>query len=137
MDSIEHDERAWPLVVVRYPKVIDHDDFMRHLRDVIGYIKRHEPWGMINDSRGSGHPNAKQRQAIASMYEEHESAVRAYWRATAIIFDSQVIVGVLTALTWIRPPPHPFRPFSNYVEGQRWVLDALPPGSIRPLRNAV
>jgi hypothetical protein len=135
LESIQFDDSAWPLVVLRYPKVIDHDDFMRHLERVVGYVKRREPWGMINDSRGSGHPNAKQRQAIANLYDAHEDSVRGFWRGTAIIFDSSVTVGVVTALTWLRPAPHPFKAFTDYDEGRSWVLSALPPGSIRPLRN--
>lgn len=135
LETIQVDESAWPVVVVRYPKVIEHGDFMRHLQRVVSFIKRREPWGMINDSRGAAHPNAKQRQAIATMYDDHEVAVREYWRGTAIIFDSQMIVGVLTALSWLRPPPHPFKAFVSYDDGERWVLNTLPPGSIRPLRN--
>jgi hypothetical protein len=37
-------------------------------------------------------------------------------------------VGVLTALTWLRPPPHPFKPFTSYDEGARWVEGQFRPG---------
>lgn len=113
------------MVVIHYPKLIEHKDFMSSLDRIIGFVQRGEPWVMINDARGSGHPNAKQRQAIASMYESHEQAVRRHWRASAIVFDSQVIVGVLTALVWLRPPPHPFRAFADYSEGKSWALEML------------
>lgn len=125
MEQTRIDEGAWPLVVIHYPKLIEHQDFMSSLDRIIGFVQRGEPWVMINDARGSGHPNAKQRQAIASMYEAHEQEVRRHWRGSAIVFDSQVIVGVLTALVWLRPPPHPFRAFSDYNEGRSWALDML------------
>ena len=124
------------MVFVRYPRNLDHGDFLDHLERITGFVKRREPWAMLNDSRGSGHPNAKQRQAIATMYEENETNVRAFWRGTAIIFDSQVIVGVLTALTWLKPPPHPFRAFSSYDDGLSWVTQLLPVGSVRASSKA-
>jgi len=130
MERIGIDESQWPLVFVRYPKRIDDDDFSAHLRRVTEFVNRCEPWGMLNDSRGSGHPNARQRQAIVSMYEQHEHNIRAHWRGTAIIFDSPMIVGVLTALTWLKAPVHPFKAFSDYGEGLRWVTRLLPTGSV-------
>lgn len=119
------DDSTWPLVLLRYPPVMDHQDFLASLERIVGFIQRGQPWVMINDARGSDHPNAKQRQAIASMYDLHEPAVRRFWRGSAIIHDSQVIVGVLTALVWLRPPPHPFRAFADYQQGKQWVLHML------------
>lgn len=135
MSKIVFDDSRWPLVVVRYPKKIDHDDFMAHLDRVIDYVKRDEPWGMINDSRGSGHPNAVQRQAIASFYDEYEPIIRKNWRGTAIVFDSPIIAGVLTALTWLRPAPHPSKAFSNYDEGERWLLSRFEPALQERIRR--
>jgi len=135
MSKILFDDSRWPLVVVRYPKKIDHADFMAHLDRVTGYVLRNEPWGMINDSRGAGHPNAVQRQAIASFYDAHEATVRANWRGTAIVFDSPIIAGVLTALAWLRPPPHPFKAFSNFDEGERWLVSCFAPELREQLRR--
>jgi hypothetical protein len=130
MGAIQFDDSRWPIVVVRYPGVIDPRDWDTHMARVIGYLKRDVPWGMINDSRGAAHPTATQRQAIINMYDEHEGLVRKNWRATAIVFDSKLIVGVLTALSWARPLPHPFRSFTDYDEGARWVEGMFGPGEL-------
>jgi hypothetical protein len=131
MGQIAFDDSQWPIVVVRYPKEIEQADFTAHLERVSTYVRRAEPWGMFNDSRGAGQPNARQRQAIATFYDQHEALVREHWRGTAIIFDSPLIVGVLTALTWLRPPPHPFKPFSNADEGRRWLEERFEPGRLQ------
>ncbi len=125
MEKIEFDETAWPLVVVRYPKVIEQQDFERHLGRVVLFIKRQQPWAMVNDSRGSGHPDAKQRRAIAAMYDEHETLVRTFWRGAAIVFDSPLTVGVVTAISWIRSPPHPFKAFTSFDDGRRWASNVV------------
>jgi hypothetical protein len=130
MGKIHFDDSRWPIVVVRYPSRIDPRDWDEHLTRVIGYVKTDLPWGMINDSRGAAHPTATQRQGIIDLYDAHEELVRKNWRATAIVCDSKVIVGVLTALTWVRPPPHPFRPFSDYGEGARWTESMFRPGEL-------
>jgi hypothetical protein len=130
MGKIQFDESRWPIVVVRYPSSLEARDWDDHLSRVIRYVERDRPWGMINDSRGAGHPNAAQRQGIVNLYDRHEELVRKNWRGTAIVCDSKITVGVLTALTWVRPPPHPFRPFSSYDEGTRWVESMFRPGEL-------
>jgi hypothetical protein len=130
MGRILFDESTWPIVVIRYPHVIDAEDWDKHMETVTGYVLRDRPWGMINDSRSSGGPTSKQRQGIIRMYDAHDALIRKNWRATAIITDSKVIVGVITALTWLRPPSHPFRPFSDYAEGARWVEKSFRPGEL-------
>lgn len=136
MERICIDESCWPLVIVRYPKRIDDADFEAHLARVTRFVRRAEPWGMLNDSRGAGHPSAKQRKDIVRMYEENEAAVRAHWRGTAVIFDSRVIVGVITAMTWLKAPIHPFQCFTDYDEGLRWVAARLPAGAVQLPRRA-
>jgi hypothetical protein len=130
--KIMFDDSCWPMVVVRYPKQIVHEDFLAHLERVVGYVQRDEPWGMLNDSRGAAHPNASQRQAIASFYDAHELLVRKNWRGTAVVFDSPMIAGVLTALTWLRPTPHPFKAFSSYEDGERWLRNRFTPSELAP-----
>jgi hypothetical protein len=135
MGAIQFDDSRWPIVVVRYPHVIDPRDWDAHMARVVGYVKQDQPWGMINDSRGAARPTATQRQGIVNMYDDHENLVRKNWRATAIVFDSQLVVGVLTALSWARPLPHPFKSFTDYDEGASWIEGMFRPGELpaRPL----
>lgn len=130
MGTIRFDDSRWPIVIIRYPEVIDPRDWDAHMARVIGYLERDQPWGMINDSRGAARPTAIQRQGIIDMYDGHENLVRKNWRATAIVFDSPLVVGVVTALSWARPMPHPFKSFTDYDEGARWVEGMFRPGEL-------
>lgn len=130
-DRITFDEMHWPIVIVRYPGKLDQADFDRHIAKVESYLKRDQPFALLNDSRGAGAPNAGQRQAIAKVYDDHEPAVKKYWRGTAVVFDSPLIAGVLTAISWLRPPPHPFKAFTQYDEGMSWLNGLFDPNSQR------
>ena len=128
-ECIRFDETHWPIVVVRYPYRIEQADFDQHIARVKGYITRGVPWAMLNDSRTAGAPNTRQRQAIAKLYDEHEALIRQHWRGTAVVFDSPLIAGALTALSWLTPAPHPFKAFSDYDEGMAWLRGTLEPAS--------
>ncbi len=130
-ELIRFDETHWPIVVVKYPARFHQSDFDQHIVRVVGFLKRDVPWAMLNDSRDAAAPNASQRQAIAKLYDDHEERVRKYWRGTAVVFDSPLIAGVLTALSWLRPPPHPFKAFSNYDDGMKWLKACMDPASRR------
>jgi hypothetical protein len=65
------------------------------------------------------------------MYDQFDALVRKNWRGTAIVSDSSIVVGVVTALSWLRPMPHPFRCFSDYEEGARWLESMFRPGELR------
>ncbi|KYF65680.1 hypothetical protein [Sorangium cellulosum] len=80
------------------------------------------PFGLINDTRGSRMPNAVQRRAVAQMYVDHERQVRAHLLASGIVGESSLVNGILTALNWLKPHPHPVRVFSSVNDAERWVL---------------
>jgi hypothetical protein len=77
---------------------------------------------LINDTRGSRMPDAIQRRSIAQMYSEHEAEVRRNFLASAIVGSSTVVNRVLTAINWLKPPPHPVKVFRSVEAAEAWVL---------------
>ncbi|WP_437905748.1 hypothetical protein WME95_47150 [Sorangium sp. So ce327] len=63
-----------------------------------------------------------QRRAITQMYIDYERETRAHLLASGVVGDSTVINGIITALNWLTPTPHPFKVFSSFIDAERWVI---------------
>ncbi|WP_438010839.1 hypothetical protein WME89_20575 [Sorangium sp. So ce321] len=119
--GVELDRSRYPLVVMRAGKHYTQDDWDVLMRGMIQLIVK-GPFGLINDTRGSRMPNAVQRRAVAQMYVDYERQTRAHLLASGIVGDSSLVNGILTALNWVKPPPHPVKVFSSVTDAERWVL---------------
>ena len=119
--GIDLDRSRYPLVVMHasanYTQA-DWDQLMKGMVDLI----RTAPFGLINDTRGSPMPDALQRRSIAEMYTDNEGHVRRNLLASGIVGHSNLVNGVLTALNWLKPPPHPVKVFLSIDAAEAWVL---------------
>jgi hypothetical protein len=115
------DRSRYPLVVMRAGEDYTQEDWDALMRGMIQLIVK-GPFGLINDTRGGKMPNAVQRRAIAQMYADYERLTRAHLLASGIVGNSTLVNGILTALNWLKPPPHPVKVFSAITEAERWVV---------------
>lgn len=125
MSKITLDETRWPLIEVSYPDAFDMDEWANLLERLVKIIRRDVPFAMLNDARDAPPPNAQQRQMITRMYRDHLELVRKNWLGTALVTDSAMARGIVAALQWLMPMPHPFRVFTNYAEGEAWAMNRL------------
>jgi hypothetical protein len=78
-------------------------------------------------------PNAVQRRSFIDMYEKKDRLARAHFLVLGVVGDSTILRGVITALNWLRPAPHPVQVFARCEAAEAWVLDQLP----EPVRQQV
>ena len=123
--GIEVDVSRYPLVVVRYGHQITDAEWSACAAR-IGELIRRGPFGMINDVRSGSVPSAVQRRTIITLYDENDRDVRAHFLASALVGGSILLRGVLTALTWVRPAPHPMAIFATLASAEEWVLSHFP-----------
>ena len=114
-----------PLVVLRYGREYSDSDWSA-LITRMGELIRRGPFGCINDIRGGAVPSPVQRRTIATLYEENDADVRAHFLAGALVGDSLLLRGVLTAMNWLRPAPHPVAIFATVPSAETWVVSHFP-----------
>ena len=133
--GIEFDVARHPLVIMRagasYTQA-DWNQLMKRMTEVI----QMGPFGLINDTSESPMPNALQRRSIVQMYTEHEANVRKNFRASGIVGSSILVSGVLTALNWLKPPPHPVKVFLSTAAAEEWVLSRFSTEMCERVANA-
>lgn len=130
--SIEFDSSRYPLLIVQLGRTYSSAEWNQMLTDLIEIIKR-GPFVAIADLRQAQMPNAVQRRSFIDMYETHDRLTRAHFRALGGVGDSVLLRGVITALNWLRPAPHPVEIFAGLEPAERWVLAQLP----EPVRQRV
>lgn len=119
--GIELDNSRYPLVIMHAGASYSQADWNQLMKGIIELIQA-GPFGLINDTRGSPMPDPLQRRSIAEMYTNHEASVRRNFLASAIVGSSSLVNGVLTALNWLKPPPHAVKVFLSIDAAEEWVL---------------
>ena len=119
--GIQLDRSRYPLVIMRAGTSYTQADWEQLMKGMTELVVS-APFGLINDTRGAQMPDALQRRSVAAMYTNHESSVRRHFLASGIVGSSSLINGVLTAINWLKPPPHPVKVFRVDEEAEAWVL---------------
>ena len=119
--GIHLDRSRYPLVVMHASAGYTQADWDQLMQGMVELI-RMAPFGLVNDTRGSPMPDAVQRRSIAQMYTDNEDYVRRNFLASGIVGNSGLVNGVLTALNWLKPPPHPVKVFRSVDAAEAWVL---------------
>jgi hypothetical protein len=125
LQGIEVDRRRYPLVVLHIGRTYSEAAWEEMGARLVELVCQ-GPYGLISDTRGSAIPTPLQRRWVSRYYERYDREVRANLLAAAVVGDSLVARGVLTALQWLRPLPHPLRVFATLSDGEEWVLGHFP-----------
>ncbi len=123
--GLQLDQSRYPLVALRYGREYNDAEFMAVTASMTELLRR-GPFGLLNDTRGGAMPSPTQRRAIIQHYEENDRDIRKNFLACAIVGDSTLVRGVLTALNWVRPAPHPVKVFAGIAEAEAWVMGHFP-----------
>jgi hypothetical protein len=133
--GIEFDITRYPLVSMRAGAIYTQSDWNQLMKRMIEVIQM-GPFGLVNDARESSMPDALQRRAIAQMYTEYDANVRKNFLASGIVGSSSLVNGVLTALNWLKPPPHPVKVFLSTAAAEEWVLSRFSTEMCERVANA-
>lgn len=123
--GIYTDLKRWPAVLVRPPETVSDDDLREYLRcfdhDVIGMG---EPYGIVLDLRTTKSITPSQRQILTDSMASHSDADMC--RGTAMVFESRLLRGILTAIFWVRRPAYPTRVFTSTLDAWAWMEELFP-----------
>src|SRR5262249_48964677 len=120
-----YDSSRFPLIVTEWPDG-DVDD-----ESLDAWMKRSkEDW-----SKGRQivlhvgiHPTvmtAVQRKRVSEFTKENPAGLAEAVIAAAIVSDSAVVRGLITAINWFAPPPFPQRIFAHRSEAEAWLRNKL------------
>src|SRR5262249_49949625 len=124
--SIDVDDSRWPLVVIHWhPGAITDDDVAWFLETSRVHLARRERFASLHDGVRATGLDGKQRKCMADHVREHHDMLARYHVAAAIVANSPVIRGVITAINWLSPPPFPQRTFATQLDAEAWLREML------------
>jgi len=118
------DETRWPLVTIespggRDPESIDQDSFYAEFHR---FRARDERAFFIHDLRGVQRMDAARRRRFVEWAKLHSPTARKLVVGYAVVVDSNLMAGVVTAVLWLMRPPAPMRVFSRPADAEAWLF---------------
>jgi hypothetical protein len=120
---IEQDQL--PLLQLAYVGDYSDDELSEFLRVLEGVLQLPGRKACIIDLRKSTAGSAKHRKVQGEWIRDHEAQLARDFTAAAIVTDSAVIRGTVTAVFWIRPLPFPTKLCATIEDAQRWLAPYL------------
>jgi hypothetical protein len=122
----EVEDKVWPFVISVMPPELSVEFFERYFAKQQELLNRKERWVHLVDVRlVSKLPDARVRAAVGDHTKRIEDLSARYNIGTATVIASPLVRGMLTAIHWIMPPPHPFSNVATPVEGIDWLRNCL------------
>jgi len=124
MFQYRFDETRWPLVIIpspggRDPESIDQDSFYAEFRRV---TERDERTFFVHDLRGVQRMDARRRRRFVQWAKLHSPTARKLIVGYAVLINSKLMGGVVTAVLWLMRPPCPMKVFSNPADAEAWLF---------------
>jgi hypothetical protein len=107
---LQVDRSNLPMLRLRYVGEYTDAELLVFLRDLTSIFE-------IPATPGS----ARQRKLQAEWIQTHEKALQEGFAAAAVVTDSAVIRGTVTAVFWIRPLPFPTHVTATVGAAERWL----------------
>ncbi len=118
------DETRWPLVIIPSPrgtdpKLIDQDSFYAEFGR---FRAKGERAFIVHDLRGVRLMDANRRRRFVEYAKLHSATARRLIVGYAVLIDSRIMTGVVTAVLWLLRPPCPMKVFSNPANAEAWLF---------------
>jgi hypothetical protein len=124
---LRFDVDVFPVITVVFAEDGCSDEDIEHMiRGFQGVLRRREKFSVIIDGGGlTAIPNARQRARAAEYEREAEAVIRQFNVGSALVVDSALGRGVITALRWISKATAPEAVFATPAEAGRWCIAQL------------
>jgi hypothetical protein len=66
-----------------------------------------------------------QRRMLTERLAEDEELNARICRGLAMVFDSAMLRGILTAVWWVKKPPYPQKVFKNVEQAKAWCVSQM------------
>jgi proteasome lid subunit RPN8/RPN11 len=113
------------LLVFTYSAGFTLADFEAAMVFVVEYARAHSPIAIMSEVRGTPPAGAGERRRMADIVSVADRKSGRLICGSAVVTDSAIMRGVLTAVGWIHSPPYPLRPFADDHEARAWLRERL------------
>jgi hypothetical protein len=110
---------AWPIVQVTAPPLVTDEGLRAHLDEFEAEVRaRGGGAAVLLDLRVCERLSVAQRRMLSERMERNDEAGLA--RSCAMVFESRLLRGILTAMFWVYRPRYSTRTFANHRDAFEW-----------------
>ncbi len=120
--GFEVDVSEWPVLVITAPRRVTDED-MKSFTESIGQFltAKSERYAFVIDTRATENLDMFQRQLHVEFMKKRKEFTDKFCAATALVFDSFLLRGVLLAILWAFKPSYPIRVFKTPKDAIDWA----------------
>jgi hypothetical protein len=125
--NLRFDDKYLPIVTVIFDRDGCSDgDIESMIAGFEGLMARQAKYSVVFDGGGlRAIPNARQRKRVTEWEREHAQLIRRLNVGTALVADSALVRGAVTATRWLSKPVAPETVFANLGDAGTWCLARL------------
>lgn len=121
-EYMQIDERSWPRVRCTLADAPVSDEALFRTVALLGAIaRRGERYTLLIDARSAQPLGARQRKLVADLSVPTAAYAARNCAGSAIVVSNGVLVGVLTALHWLKPTGYPEKAFDSVSAAEQWL----------------
>ncbi|WP_257452414.1 STAS/SEC14 domain-containing protein [Archangium lipolyticum] len=119
------DDSRWPLLRIRFPRVLSATEYESFLGTFADYLLRSEKLLLYIDLSRVGMVPIEQRWRQVEWFEQYDQRLREQVLGSALVITSPVIRLALSAITYFKPLPNPVAIFARPEEAEAWAAERL------------
>ncbi len=123
--GFEVDSSRYPIAVIRYPTAPVEVSAIDRYREVLEELARYGRFVVIADLRNAHPQTAKVRLAFFKMLSEFDYGPASELSGEAIVVNTALLRGVVTAYRWFVRQPYPSRVFSDLDSALAWAQEYI------------
>ncbi len=125
--GVRTDMSHWPLAVVTPPTTAMSDaDYRAYLEWTRRYVVcTGQGYALVLDAQNTPGVSASQRQILGEHMQSTKAFSSKYCAGTAMVFDSTLMRGMMTAIFWLSQPQHATKVFSQKPDAIFWAKSRL------------
>jgi hypothetical protein len=114
----------WPIVRVTPPRVVADDELKNFLSKFDSAVRaKGEEFAIVLDLRQCEKITTAQRRVMTDHMAEQDGKGGVV--GTAMVFESRLLRGILTAMFWVHRPQYPTRVFNSLAEAKAWTDELI------------
>jgi len=126
------DDKSWPICTMVFQGKPTDENFDSYLEEFGRHLGRPGKRVYLMDLSRASATSSKQRRKQAQFFKDYETLLGDRCLGNAIVTDSAIIRGIITAVNWIYPPPHPHKICKTHEEGLGICFEWLRANNITP-----
>lgn len=114
-----------PLLRAVYGENYTEEDVHELLRAQLRMAEKKKPFVMLHDASQGRPLTAKERTFGQEHMKKYGDRYRGYCVGSAVVVQSAVNRGVITALSWVIKFPYPMKSFAHADDAMEWLMSCL------------